>query len=106
MLGRELGEAPLSEWVEIARHFAACQLGSLEDAARALIAREGLGTDAAVIGAGCGRFMAEQLAKRLGHLYRDFADLIDCAPETREMAAVCAPAVAVALLSPATRGPG
>ena len=106
MLGRELDEAPLSEWVEIARHFAACQLGTLEDAARTLIAREGLGTDAVVIGAGCGRFMAEQLAKRLGHLYRDFADLIDGAPETREMAAVCAPAVAVALLSPATREPG
>ncbi len=106
MLGRELGEAPLSEWVEIARHFAACQIGSLEDAARALISREGLGTNAAMIGAGCGRFMAEQLAKRLGHFYRDFADLIDCAPEAREMAAVCAPAVAVALLSPATRGPG
>ncbi len=105
MLGRELDEAPLSEWVEIARHFAACQLETLEDAARALIAREGLGAKAPVIGAGCGRFMASRLAKRLGHFYRDFADLIDCAPETREMVAVCAPAVAVALLSPATREP-
>jgi probable H4MPT-linked C1 transfer pathway protein len=106
MLGRDMGEALLSEWVEIARHFAACQLRELENAARALIAREGLGTDAVVIGAGCGRFMAQHVAKRLGHSYRDFAVLIDCAPETREMAAVCAPAVAVALLSPATRGPG
>jgi probable H4MPT-linked C1 transfer pathway protein len=106
MLGRDLGEAPLSEWVEIARHFAARQLETLEDAARALIAREGLGTEALVIGAGCGRFMAMKLAKRLGHRYRDFADLIECAPEVREMAAACAPAVAVALLSPATREPG
>jgi (4-(4-[2-(gamma-L-glutamylamino)ethyl]phenoxymethyl)furan-2-yl)methanamine synthase len=52
-----------------------------------------------VIGAGCGRFIASRLAERLGRLYLDFADLIDAAPEAREMAARCAPAVAVALLA-------
>ncbi len=55
--------------------------------------------DAPVIGAGCGRFIARQVAQRLGRPYYDFADLIDCAATMREMAAVCAPAVAVGLLA-------
>jgi hypothetical protein len=53
-----------------------------------------------VIGAGCGRFVAKRLADRAGRPYLNFSDLIDAAPEAREMAACCAPAVAVALLAP------
>ena len=52
-----------------------------------------------VVGAGCGRFIAREVAARLGRGYRDFAELIDCAPGARDMAAVCAPAVSVALLA-------
>jgi hypothetical protein len=52
-----------------------------------------------VVGAGCGRFVARRLAERLGRLYLDFGDLIDTAPGLCEMAARCAPAVAVALLA-------
>jgi activator of 2-hydroxyglutaryl-CoA dehydratase len=52
-----------------------------------------------VIGAGCGRFIARRLAERLGRPYLDFGDLLDAAPEARDMAARCAPAVAVALLA-------
>ena len=55
--------------------------------------------DAPVVGAGCGRFVAKALAERLGRPYLDFAEIIDAAPEAREMAARCAPAVAVALLA-------
>ena len=54
---------------------------------------------APVIGAGCGRFIARQIAERLGRPYYDFAELLDCAPGARETAAVCAPAVAVGLLA-------
>ncbi len=54
---------------------------------------------APVVGAGCGRFVAKAMAERLGRPYLDFADSIDAAPEAREMAARCAPAVAVALLA-------
>jgi hypothetical protein len=56
-----------------------------------------------VIGSGCGRFIARQVAERLGRPYVDFAETIDVTPEAREMAARCAPAVAVALLA-STRG--
>jgi uncharacterized hydantoinase/oxoprolinase family protein len=99
MLGRDASEADLPTWVDVARYFAACQLAQIEATARELIAREDLDPSAPVIGAGCGRFLAKRLAELLGRPYRDFAETIDCAPEMRDMAARCAPAVAVALLS-------
>ncbi|HEU0017640.1 MAG TPA: hydantoinase/oxoprolinase family protein, partial [Methyloceanibacter sp.] len=99
MLGRDASEAELGEWVALARYFADCQLGGIEEAARSLLPRDTLPSDAPVIGAGCGRFVARSLAERLGSPYLDFAEIIDAAPEAREMAARCAPAVAVALLA-------
>ena len=85
-------------WKALAHFFGRRQLERIEEEAEALIAREELPAEAPVIGAGCGRFLAETLAGRLERPYRDFADLLDCEPEAREMAASCAPAVAVALL--------
>jgi uncharacterized hydantoinase/oxoprolinase family protein len=99
MLGRDLSDAGLLAMIDVARHFAACQVAEIEAAAEALLAREEIAADAPVIGAGCGRFIARQVAQRLGRPYCDFAELIDCAPGARDMAAVCAPAVAVGLLA-------
>jgi (4-(4-[2-(gamma-L-glutamylamino)ethyl]phenoxymethyl)furan-2-yl)methanamine synthase len=98
MLGRDLNEAGLLAWTDLARHFAERQLAEIEAAAAALATREALAEEAPVIGAGCGRFVARLIAERLGRPYGDFAELIDCAPEALEMAAACAPAVAVGLL--------
>jgi probable H4MPT-linked C1 transfer pathway protein len=99
MLGRDGSDAELVEWIALARYFADCQLAEIEHTARNLSERDALPLAAPVIGAGCGRFIARRLAERLGRPYLDFGDLIDAAPETREMAARCAPAVAVALLA-------
>ncbi|HSB59502.1 MAG TPA: hydantoinase/oxoprolinase family protein, partial [Methyloceanibacter sp.] len=99
MLGRDAGDAELAEWIALARYFADCQLAEIEHAARGLAERDVLPLSAPVIGAGCGRFIAKTLAERLGRPYLDFADLISAAPEARDMAARCAPAVAVALLA-------
>jgi probable H4MPT-linked C1 transfer pathway protein len=99
MLGRDAHERELGVWVELAHHFATCQLESLEAAARTVIAREALPKHAPMIGAGCGRFLARRLAERLGHPYLDFANMIDAAPDMREAAACSAPAVSVALLA-------
>jgi probable H4MPT-linked C1 transfer pathway protein len=103
MLGRDASEGTLADWVAVARHFAACQSAELEDTAYTLIERERLAAAAPVVGAGCGRFVARHVAERLGHPYVDFADIIEAAPEAREMTARCAPAVAVALLAGAER---
>ena len=99
MLGRDSGEAELGEWVGLARYFADCQLAEIEKAAGDLVARSMLPHSVPVFGAGCGRFVASRLAKRLRLPYVDFAEIIDAAPEASEMAARCAPAVAVALLA-------
>jgi probable H4MPT-linked C1 transfer pathway protein len=99
MLGRDATEADFIAWRALAHFFGRRQLERIEAAARTLVEREALGPEARVIGAGCGRFLAARLAERLGYPYRDFAEMIDCAPEAQDMAARCAPAVAVALLA-------
>jgi probable H4MPT-linked C1 transfer pathway protein len=101
MLGRDASEAELREWIALARYFADCQLAEIEHAARALAERDRIAPGAPVVGAGCGRFVAKALAERLGRPYLDFAEIVDAAPEACEMAARCAPAVAVALLASA-----
>jgi probable H4MPT-linked C1 transfer pathway protein len=98
MLGRDACEADFIAWRALAHYVARRQLDGIEAAARALVDREALGPEAPVIGAGCGRFLARRLAKHLDRPYREFAETIDCAPESAEMAVRCAPAVAVALL--------
>ena len=45
------------------------------------------------------RSLARRLAEAFGRPYLDFGDLIDAEPKAREMAARCAPAVAVAILA-------
>jgi (4-(4-[2-(gamma-L-glutamylamino)ethyl]phenoxymethyl)furan-2-yl)methanamine synthase len=99
MLGRDASEAELRDWVVLARYFADCQLAEIEHAARGISDRDALPPTAPVIGAGCGRYLARRVAERLGRDYVDFGDLIDAAPDAREMAARCGPAVAVALLA-------
>jgi probable H4MPT-linked C1 transfer pathway protein len=105
MLGRDADDAEFIAWKALAHYLARRQMEQIEADARVLLEREGLPADAPVIGAGCGRFLAQTLADRLGRPYRDFVDLIDCAPEMGDMAAVCAPAVAVALLVSAPPAP-
>jgi hypothetical protein len=101
MLGRDASESDMETWVALGRYFADCQLAEIEHAGRGLAEREALPDGAPVIGSGCGRFIARQVAERLGRPYVDFAETIDVAPEAREMAARCAPAVAVALIASA-----
>ena len=98
MLGRDADDADFIAWKALAHFVARRQLAQIEADAKVLIEREELAADAPIIGAGCGRFLAETLAARLERPYRDFADMIDCAAEAHEMAARCAPAVAVGLL--------
>ncbi len=102
MLGRDAGDAAHGEWVAVAEHLAEAQIAMIEEAARNLCKRENLSPDAPIIGSGCGRFIAEDIAGRLGRRFADFSEAFDVAPDAREMAARCAPAVAVALLSGAS----
>jgi len=99
MLGRDAEDAEFIAWKALAHFIARRQAAEIEADAQTLIARESLSAEAPIIGAGCGRFLVEPLASRMDRPYRDFADLIDCDEVERDMAATCAPAVAVALLA-------
>ncbi|MGZ8399892.1 MAG: hydantoinase/oxoprolinase family protein [Methyloceanibacter sp.] len=99
MLGRDANEASLLAFGDLARHFADCQVAEIEEAARTVLAREAIAPEAPLVGAGCGRFIAKELAARLERPYCDFAELIGCEADARDMAARCAPAVAVGLLA-------
>ncbi|MEE9140682.1 MAG: hydantoinase/oxoprolinase family protein [Alphaproteobacteria bacterium] len=99
MLGRDSDSAGLDAWRRLAAHLADCQTERIAAACARALSRGVLDAGAPLIGAGCGRFLVRDLARRLGCDYVDFAEFIDAAPEAAGLAATCAPAVAVASLA-------
>ena len=96
MLGRDAASAALSDWRRLARHLADRQRALLGDAIDRVLSRGLLGEEAPLVGAGVGRFLAVELARRLGRPYRDFSEFVGGEPQLREWAARAAPAAAVA----------
>ncbi len=104
MVGCDSGDKNGETWRAMAADLAQCQRDKIRDAATSVIGAAGLASIAPVIGAGCGRFLARDIAGFLNRPYLSFADFIEIvsgAEETalREMAAICAPAMAVAWLT-------
>ena len=96
MLGRDLASAELAAWRQLARYLAERQRRLVQDAMDRVISRGLLPEAAPVIGAGIGRFLLTEIARRLKRPYRDFADLMQGDAALREWAARAAPAAAVA----------
>jgi len=96
MLGRDLADAGMAEWRRLARHLAERQRRQLIDSIERVLSRSSLPENAPLIGAGVGRFLLPEIGRRLGRPYRDFADLFQGEPASREWAARAAPAAAVA----------
>jgi probable H4MPT-linked C1 transfer pathway protein len=96
MLGRDLASAELAAWRQLARYLAECQRRLVQDSMDRVISRGLLPEAAPVIGAGVGRLLLVEIARRLKRPYRDFADLMQGDPALREWAARAAPAAAVA----------
>ena len=63
----------------------------LQSAIDRILSRGILGADAPIIGAGVGRFLVREAARRLRRPYVDFAELVTGEPASREWAARCAP---------------
>ena len=99
MLGRDLEQAPMAAWRQLAAYLGERQLRSLHDSCERVLSRGVIDTQAPVMGAGAGRFLARRLADRLNRPYEDFGALVGAAPEASEWAARCVPAVAVAILA-------
>lgn len=97
MIGLDAEDASMAEWQGLARAFRErhwqqltwdClrQLGRLSGPAKSLI------------GAGVGRFLLPEVARRLGIAYRDFSEWVPAETTTVFDPADCAPAAALALL--------
>lgn len=99
MLGREAEDYDFAAWRRFAEELIAAQSERIEKACRRVADRAELSEDAPVIGAGCGRFLARELAGCLDRPYTDFSDCLAAAADARQAAGVCAPAAAVALLA-------
>jgi probable H4MPT-linked C1 transfer pathway protein len=100
LLGRDLDSADAASWRRLACYFRERQLARLADACQRQLSRGLLDSRSPFFGAGTGRFLAQELAVRLGHDYLDFTDLfaINCLPSGL-LLADCAPAVALACLA-------
>jgi (4-(4-[2-(gamma-L-glutamylamino)ethyl]phenoxymethyl)furan-2-yl)methanamine synthase len=96
MLGRDLASADMAAWQQLAHYLAECQRRLVQDAMNRVVSRGLLPEVAPVIGAGVGRFLLVEIARRLKRPYRDFADLMQGDDALREWAARAAPAAAVA----------
>lgn len=100
MVGRDLDTRGPAPWRPLADYLAERQLRDLLDAAFQVLGRAPLTPEAPVVGAGVGRFLAADLAGRLGRPYLDFGHLVpESGPEPGPAPADCAPAVALALLA-------
>ena len=106
MIGHDAREAGDAAWLALARCWRGAQLDEVAGQLERVLAGSGLPVDAPLVGAGCGDFLAAELASRTGRPYRRFAaDVVPLAP-TAGLAAwaqVCAPAVAVAWLAAAAQ---
>lgn len=97
LLGTDASHAEHKKWVELAQWFAEQQSHQVANALLQVIsAHSTLPSDAPLIGAGVGRFIVKDCAKRLNRPYLDFHDVIS---SSDKHASDHAPAVAVALLA-------
>ncbi|MBP0588487.1 H4MPT-linked C1 transfer pathway protein [Paraburkholderia sp. LEh10] len=101
MIGRDARDASMADWESFAREWRKIQLAHLSANLAQVLGRVGLGHDVVLVAAGCGAFLADDLAAQFGRDVIGFASLME-AHGIDAMAArwtqVCAPAVAVALL--------
>ncbi|ACK51322.1 H4MPT-linked C1 transfer pathway protein [Methylocella silvestris BL2] len=99
MIGMDAPDADEAAWRRLASFFAEAQLREIMDAACLVLSRGVVGEDAPIVGAGVGRAIVAEIARRLRRSFIAFDTLIKATPEAREKAADCAPAAAVALIA-------
>jgi probable H4MPT-linked C1 transfer pathway protein len=104
MIGRDARDHGAEQWLALARSWRRAQVAEIEGQLLRVAAAAGLAEDAPLVGAGCGAFLAADIARRTGRPYRRFADVVSPSgasidPTLARWIDVCAPAVAVALLA-------
>lgn len=77
MFGYDAAAEPQDTWSTVAVYVREQQLQAILDACRKQMLRTGLGLDAPVAGAGTGRFLVREVAKRLNRPYVDCAEMFE-----------------------------
>jgi len=99
MIGLDLQFAPMNDWVMLATSLRTDQLETIRQVVNRVLSTvsEPVST---IVGAGVGRFLAQDLAKQCGLDYRDFTDYLTCSTHAPHLTDIAdhAPAVAVASL--------
>ncbi len=104
MIGRDARDHGAAHWFALAHAWRRAQVAEIEGQLARVAAAAGLADDAPLVVAGCGAFLAADIAGRTGRPFFRFADVVSdsLAPVDAALAGwtdVCAPAVAVALLA-------
>jgi probable H4MPT-linked C1 transfer pathway protein len=99
MIGMDAAGASDEAWRRLAGAFVRAQTRQIESALELVLSASDLTAEAPLVGAGVGRFLAAEIARRFGRPYRGFETLVPAAtPALAAVAASIAPAVAVAML--------
>lgn len=98
MIGLDARDASPAEWQRLALNWRSAMSGEIRRNLERVCSAAGIASDAPIVGAGCGMFLAKTLAERLNRPFVPFHSLIGCDSEYAGWADVCAPAVAVAAL--------
>jgi probable H4MPT-linked C1 transfer pathway protein len=99
MVGLDARDAADADWLQLAQAWRTRQLDELATNLQRVLAAAPLPAQAPLVAAGCGAFLAEELAARLGRSCVAFESLLPLAGDgVAAWARVCAPSVAVAWL--------
>jgi probable H4MPT-linked C1 transfer pathway protein len=101
MIGRDARDRSQAAWQALAQAWRTLQVADIEGQVARVAAAAGLDDEAPVFGAGCGAFLAADIARRAGRRFGRFSDVMPGASDVAlaGWADVCAPAVAVAALA-------
>ena len=99
LVGRDAASGTPQQWGALAQFFARAQMRRIEDAIALIGSREPAALTAPIVGAGIGRGVIADFARREGRDYRAFGEFLPVTSATASAAADCAPACAVALLA-------
>ncbi len=98
MIGMDARDAEPAAWRDFANRWRAALVGEIACHLDRVAEDAGLPAAAPVVGAGCGIFVARELAARCGRPFVPFHTLAGPAPRQPAWADTCAPSVAVAML--------
>ena len=99
MIGHDAPDAPHEAWLSLAREWRRALVGRIRESLDRVMTSTGVADDAMLVGAGCGSFIAAELAGALECRYVPFDAIAGVGDECAEWARACAPCVAVAMLA-------